>query len=378
MFGGRVKAGLAAVLLPLAIGVAACGSTSTNSSTSSSSSGAAGGGSANVAAASATVARYTGKPTPFPVDQSLTKRPTGQKLAYLECSTPVCGLFAQLLIPTERLLGYKLIVVKGASASGLQNAMTSIISQKPNGILLTAITPDQFASQLKQAVQAKIQMAANGVMNPQSYGIGASNFDQRLSLLAGKLLADWVISHHGSKANAVFYSIPELDFTSYEQKGYQQEMARLCPSCTNRYVPIPVATVGNTAPTRVVDDLQSHPDTKTAVFASEETVAGLPAALKASGLHVEVTGFAPNPIALQYIKAGQISSGLGLDLGVMIWTEVDELVRLTTHQPLTAGERAGAVPIQFLYKNDLTGDVSKGWSAYPDFAQRFAKLWSGR
>jgi ribose transport system substrate-binding protein len=256
--------------------------------------------------------------------------------------------------------------------------MSSIISSKPNGILLTAITPNQFGPQLKQAVQENIPMAANGVMNPQRYGIGASNFDQRLSAVAGKLLADWVISRHGSKANAVLYTIPELDFTSYVQKGYQQEMARLCPSCTNRYVPIPVATVGNTAPTRVVDDLQSHPDTKTAVFASEETVAGLPAALKASGLNVEITGFAPNPVALQYIKDGQVTSGLGLDLAIMMWTEVDELVRLTTHQPLTAGERAGAVPIQFLYKQDLPGDVTKGWAAYPDFASRFAKLWTGK
>ncbi len=379
MLRSALKVAIALAAVVLAVGVAACGSSSSTSSTSGSSSNASGSsGSANTAAATAAVARYTGHPTAFPVNQPLKKRPTGQTLAYLECSTPVCGLFAQLLPPTQALLGYKLLVVKGASASGLQSAMSSIIARKPNGILLTAITPDQFAPQLKQAVQDKIPMAADGVMNPEKYGIGASNFDQRLSLLAGKLLADQVISRHGSKANAVFYSIPELDFTSYIQKGYEAEMARLCPSCTNRYVPIPVATVGNTAPTQVVDDLQSHPDTKVAVFASEETVAGLPAALKASGINVDVTGFAPNPIALQYIKTGQIQSGLGLDLGVMVWDELDELVRLSTHQPLTAGERSGTVPIQFLYKSDLTGDVTKGWSGYPDFPERFAKLWAGK
>jgi ribose transport system substrate-binding protein len=377
--------GLVAGLLPLTLAVAACGSTSTTSTTAGTtpttvaSAGTPASGSANVATATAAVKQYTGHPTPFPVDQPLKVRPVGQTFAYLQCSTPVCGLFAQLLPPTASLLGYKLTVTRaGASASELQNAMSSIISEKPNGVLLTAITPDQFASQLRQAVQAKIALVANGVMNPQQYGIEAGNFDQRLSALAGKLLADQVISRHGMKANAVLYTIPELDFTSYVEKGYQAEMARLCPSCTNRYVPIPVATVGNTAPTRVVDDLQSHPDTKTAVFASEETVAGLPAALTASGLHVEITGFAPNPIALQYIKQGQVASGLGLDLAVMMWSEVDELARLTTHQPLTAGELAGDVPIQFLYKQDLPGDVSKGWTGYPDFPARFAKLWTGK
>lgn len=381
MLRGRFKAGVAAVLLPLAIVVTACGSSSSSSSTTAKAAAGSsgGGGSANVAAASAAVAQFTGKPTAFPVDQPLKVRPTGQTIAYLQCSTPVCGLFAQLLPPTEKLLGYKLIVAKaGASASQLQAGMSSLISQRPNGILLTAVLPDQFAPQLKQAVQQKIPLAANGVMNPQRYGIGAAEFDQRLSLLAGKLLADQVISRHGGKANAVFYSIPELDFTSYVQKGYEQEMARLCSSCINRYVPIPVATVGNTAPTRVVADLQSHPDTKVAVFASEETVAGLPAALRSAGLTIDVTGFAPNPVALQYIKAGQVTSGLGLDLAIMLWTQLDALVRQSTHQPLTAGERAGEVPIQFLYKKDLTGDVSKGWTGYPDFPQRFAKLWSGK
>jgi ribose transport system substrate-binding protein len=226
--------------------------------------------------------------------------------------------------------------------------------------------------------QAGIPMTANGIMNPQLYGFGGAVFDQRLSLVAGKLLADWVISRHGTKTNAVFYNVPELDFTSYVERGYKQEMARLCPSCINRYVPIPVATVGNTAPTQIVDDLQSHPATKTVVFASDETGTGLPAALKASGLHVETTGFAPNPTILQYIKEGQFTSSLGLDLAVMVWTQADELARLTTHQPLTPGERAGQVPMQFLYAKNLTGNVTQGWASYPDFAQRFAQLWAGK
>ena len=378
------KVSLAMSAVVAALAVAACGSSGSSGgggggAAATGSSASSGSGPANTAAAKAAVAKYSGKPTPFPVDRPLTKRPTGETLAYLQCSTPVCGLFAQLLPPTQALLGYKLKVVKGGpSASDMQGAMSSIISGKPNGIMLTAITPDQFAPQLKQANQEKIAMAANGVMYPKRYGIQAANFDQRLSLLAGKLLADQVIAKYGSKADAVFYSIPELDFTAVVQKGYQAEMARLCSSCQNRYVPIPVATVGNTAPTRVVDDIQSHPSTKIAVFASEETVAGLPAALKSSGLNVDVTGFAPNPVALQYIKDGQITSGLGLDLGIMVWEELDELVRLTTHQPLTADERAGEVPIQFLSQHDLPGDVSKGWSAYPNFPQRFAKLWAGK
>ena len=44
-------------------------------------------------------------------------------------------------------------------------------------------------------------------------------------------------------------------------------------------------------------------------------------------------------------------------------------------EPVTAGEKRGLPPIQFLTKSDITFDPTQGWKAYPDFAQRFAKLW---
>jgi hypothetical protein len=131
MFRSRYWAG--AVAVTAAVAVAACGSSTSNGSAGTSSTGAGassgtGASGANVAAATAAVRQFTGKPTAFPVDQPLRKRPTGETYAYLECSTPVCGLFAQLLAPTQKLLGYKLDVVKaGASASSLQSAMESIM-----------------------------------------------------------------------------------------------------------------------------------------------------------------------------------------------------------------------------------------------------------
>jgi hypothetical protein len=55
---------------------------------------------------------------------------------------------------------------------------------------------------------------------------------------------------------------------------------------------------------------------------------------------------------------------------------MDAAVRLATGQRLTAAEKIGAVPIQLLTKKDLPSDVSHGWTGYPDFAARFAKLWA--
>ena len=66
----------------------------------------------DLAAAKAAVARYSGKPTAFPVDQPLKARPDGKTIAYMQCSTPACAFFAQIIAPTQKLLGYKLKIVK--------------------------------------------------------------------------------------------------------------------------------------------------------------------------------------------------------------------------------------------------------------------------
>lgn len=53
----------------------------------------------------------------------------------------------------------------------------------------------------------------------------------------------------------------------------------------------------------------------------------------------------------------------------------DAAVGVDSGRPLTSGEKLGLPPIQILTKSDITVNPMNGWVAYPDFAQRFAKLW---
>jgi len=43
-------------------------------------------------------------------------------------------------------------------------------------------------------------------------------------------------------------------------------------------------------------------------------------------------------------------------------------------QPTTS-EKAGELDKQFLEQKDITFDPTKGWTGYPDYPQRYAKLW---
>ena len=250
-----------------------------------------------------------------------------------------------------------------------------MIGQSPEAVLLPAVEPDTFTPQLEEMVEKGIDIYSEGVMDPQKYKFAGSVFDERQTKLIGELLADWVLVKRGPQAKAVFYETPELGFSGVEKEAFEAQMAKICPECEVRSTAIKAEEIGSTAPNTVVSDLQAHPDTEEAVFASQEADNGLPAALKAAGIEVGIVGFAGDPATLEYIKNGEVEATLEGDISVQIWTPMDMALRKAQGLPLTKGEKAGIVPMQFLTQKDITFDPSNGWTAYPDFVERFAKLW---
>jgi ribose transport system substrate-binding protein len=366
----------AAVLIGAALTVAACGGDDGSGSGTTASSGSSGG--AQVSVAKDELNKYVGKPTAFPVDKPLAQKPGDFRLAYLQCVTPICGLFGQIFVPAAKAIGATPMVVKaGGSADQLQAAMETIISKKPSGVVIPAVEPDTINNQLAKLKSMGIPVVSNGIMNHEKYGIGAAMFNTATAQLAGKVLADYATAHTNGKADVAFALTPELSFGRYIKDAFDSRLKEVCPSCKVRDVTVPVTTIGSSAPSRVVSDLQAHPDTNLVVFSTLEAATGLPAAMRAAGLKTTITGFGPNPQNLQDLKAGGITSAIGMDIPAVMWTQVDAVTRLATKQSLTAGEAAGIPPLQWLEQKDITFDAAKGWTGYPDFPQRFAKLWAG-
>ena len=359
---------LAAGLLAVCVTVAACGDDDSGGGSK---------GHADVAAARAALAPYTGHPTAFPVNEPLAKPlPAGTKYAVVQCSSPVCGLLTGVVEPAVKAIGAQLSVVKaGASASATQNAIESAISSKPDGVILIGMTPEVIAPQLRKLKEPKIPTVSLGIIDHEKYGIGFDSTTVEAVENSGARLADWVVLKKGADADVAFYKTPELSFVEPELQGFRNELKKLCPSCKLREVVLPITTIGSTAPSRVVSDLQSHPDTNVAVFGTEEAATGLPAAFNAAGIDVTVTGYVPTPANMADIKADKIASGLAGDIAVGAWTTVDGLARLTIGQPISDYQKHTSAPQQLLEAKDITFDPSKGWSGYPDFAQRFTKLW---
>jgi ribose transport system substrate-binding protein len=334
------------------------------------------GSSASIAAARAAIAPYEGHPSAFPLTQTLAKRPVpGSQFVYLQCSTPVCAEFGELLVPPTRALGVKLTVVNsGSSATSTQAAAATAIADKPAAVLIAGVDPQLFGGALHRLDAAGVAVTGVGVIGGEPYGVQATVGGSASTNLAGQLMADWVVAHEGDKANVVFFGTPELSFSGPMQAGFKATLSKLCPACQDSSAPLSLETFGNTAPGDVVSYLQAHPSTNTAVFATMEAATGLAAALKVAHNNVTTLGFAPSPSNLQDIKNGGLTAGLGLDTSVMEWAQVNATARLLAHQPIDPSNLD--VDIQFLTQKDVSqADTVNGWTGYPDVAQRVGALW---
>ena len=301
--------------------------------------------------------------------------PAGTTFAYLEASDPIGALFAQLLKPGVEAIGGKFIAIPaGNTATSAQAAAATAIADHPAVVLIPAFLPSEFGGKLATLEQQGAKIVGAGMVGWEKYGIHWCVGCEAWTTQEGRVLADWAVVQKAAATSASFYTVPEFGFTASMWNGFKSQLAALCPKCTARNVPIEVTAIGTTAPQTIVNDLQSHSDTNVAVTSTMDMYQGLPAAMSAAGVKNMLTvGQSPTPEILSDIKAGTLTAGLAVDLNTYTWTMIDAGARLVLGQTPQATEDGG--PYQMLESADITFDPTHGWPGYPDFAQRFEKLW---
>ena len=374
--------------LALALALAACGggSSSTSGGTTSESTGTATGegsttedvsSGAASKEAKALLAPYIGHPSPFPVTEKLKEVPKGATIAYMDCGTPVCALFWQLIGPAAQTMGVTIEHVKaGAAANTVSAAFDSVVAKKPDAVISVGIDIELWQKQLKELDEMGIPVVTSGSTEAEQYeGITGVQAADSQAKVWSELLAAYIADEMSEEANVAFYYVPELPFERIMSEEFPQDLEAMCPGCTSHASPIQLTTIGNTAPNTIVSDLQANPETTIAVFAGDEIETGLPAALQSAGIEVETLGNIPTPTNLQYVKEGKETATLGYDVPVWSWMMLDMAAKGIVGQELTGPEGEGLVDLQFLTQKDIKFDPTKGWTGYPDFAERFAKLW---
>ena len=332
---------------------------------------------AEVARAKAVVESFSGHPSAFPITEPLLKRPTGKKIAIIDCGSPICGIFADVAEAPARELGMIPTRIKsGTTADGAATAFDTVLDGGFDGVFVPALAPSLWDRYLEKLNANHVAVVASGVIGLDSAKVPVALAAEPSAKRSAIVMADWAVAHDGAKLDTVFYATPELSFTNLMASAFVDEVKARCKACVTRIVDIPVMTFGNSAPSIVVDDLQAHPKTTSAVFAVGEQAIGLAPALKTADIKLPIFLDAPDPSTLAEIRDGVYEAGLGSDLALISWMAVDSLARLTTGQAPSEGARKDDLVLQVLSPADIKGDVSRGWSGYPDFPLRFKALWS--
>jgi ribose transport system substrate-binding protein len=375
-----MRAGLVLfAVLASAIALAACGGGSSSSSSESSSTTEAPATAEktetagnSVEKAAAVVAPYTGHPSPFPVTEPLKKTPKGAKMIFVDSGTPFAALQWELLQGAAKTMGVSMERISaGVTAATVGSALDSVVAKHPEAVLADGVPIELWTKQLKELQEAGTVVTASGITGIEKYGVEPVIGQEKF----GDLMANYVIGKMKPEPNVALYTVPEVPTIAKAAGEFEEEFKALCPECELRTVKIPASAIGNTSVNTIVSDLQAHPETEIAVFGAEEIQDGLPAARQAAGIEIETLGLAPTPTNLQYLKEGKETAGLGYDVAIGMWQQLDQAARELTHQELTGPEAEGLGVSQFLTQKDITFDPSKGWTGYPEFAEEFAKLW---
>ncbi|MBE1878999.1 sugar ABC transporter substrate-binding protein [Myceligenerans pegani] len=302
----------------------------------------------------------------------------GTTVVYLDVGTPVSAVMWENLQAPAELLGIELERVEvGRDAQSINTAMNTVVELAPDGVINITLDPIFFEPQIEQFDALGIPIASGSVMTTVEHGLPEAFNGPEWMKTNGAVLAATAVQRSGGAGEYVFYNVPEFPFSALELEGARAKMAELCPECTLRVVDIPIAELGSTASDRVVSDLQANPQTEYFIAAVDEVQIGLPQKLGLAGLAVDGIGMWTAPPNYEQIIAGDQDASLSVDLNLMMWTVLDQLLREIGGQEYEWPDvqTRAATLSHVTHQENAPEDPVVGYVSIPDYQERFAALW---
>ena len=391
---------LAALVLPLMLVAAACGSDDNASSDTTADTAApadsgapadssapagteASGGSAGLEAAQASAAASAIEPTEIGPTIPLDGVPDTKTVGWLECELPSCTQITPGFQAATEALGWELQVIPVQSfdpAGGFQQAIDA-------GVDYIALTGTPAALVQDQIDAAKA--AGIGFFSCYSTDepLGAENNiymqcgDASAVFTTGEAIANWTIADSDGAANTLIVNIPDFPVLVSEADGAKSAYEANCPDCTVQDLDFTIdQLVSGAVPGAVVSKLQANPEINYIQFTFSDIPAGVADALETAGLldQVKLTGVDFNAtIGLAEIVAGRHAAWTANPKEYAGWLMVDGMARLALGQDNTQ-ERENAKLPSFIVSDAATAESlipTDGWPGPADMAAQFAALW---
>jgi ABC-type sugar transport system substrate-binding protein len=362
-------------IVPVAslLALAACG-TGTTEATDPTQAGAP--GSPGLTAARAALATYSERPATISVTEPVGKAiPKGKKIDFILCGVQSCKDLADFFTEAAEELGWqvKQIATQGTPES-VQAAYEQAVRDKPDAVVASGFPRAVYAKQLARLKAAGIPVIQSNADDVAGDGIALLKNGPDDVGIQGQMLASWVVSNSGAKANTVYFDLPAYTILKPVKDSFAANYKEWCAGCVLDNVDVPITAVGKDMPDRVVSYLRSHPKVTHVVFSLGLLNVGVPAALKTAGVtgkHIVVNvGDAQN---YQYIQSGLTDGAMALNSHETAWLQADALARHFTGRSM-AVDRKAALPNMLVTKDNLPS-ADGDFPIVEDYEKQFKALW---
>ena len=338
-------------------------------------------GGPDLAAAQAYLEPYQADTKALVIDEPLAAPlPEGLNIAFLDVGTPVAGVMWDLIQPIVDITGITLTREPiGATPEAQDAAMAAVFEKGYDGIINVTAEPQFYPNQAEKFVEAGVPIASASVMHTEEYGFPVGfNGPDFMEEVGRAQAAAAIVRTTGEATEFVFYPVNEFEFTGFQRDGFVEEMAILCPDCTVRDVGIPIDEVIAIDNSRIVSDLEAHPETQYYVVSADEITVGMPERLELAGVTTKGYGTWSIPPNLDQVAAGLSDATFAEDFSLFMWTVVDQLFREITGTPYEwPAPDVSAPAVMKLLDQPLAEEYvpTHGYIAVPDYQEQYAENW---
>lgn len=393
----RNKLRASALLLPLVILVAACGSSKSPTAAGSTTTAAqaattTAASDTTIAAADAGLARAKAivDAATLPPDKigptiPLKGKPPKKKVAWLECEQPSCAAITPGFKAATAALGWDLIVIpakSGAQGPAIQAALDQ-------GADYIAHTGSPLAT-------AETEMAAAkkaGVPYASCYSTDKPDFanndlliqcgDASAVAVTGAMVSNWAVVDSKGKANVLIVNIPDFPVLVAEADSSKAAYKDNCPACAVQELDVTIAQlIAGEVPAAVASAIQANTSINYIQFTFGDLPAGVADTLKESklleGRKIIGVDFSTQ-IGLPEIIAGRHQAWAANPKPYSAWLMVDAFARHSLGMD-NPEERANAALPSFIVSDAKAAKAildlgDSGWPGPATMADQFKKLW---
>ena len=317
---------------------------------------------------------------------------TGKNVWVISCGQvyPACVLLTSEIQQAGKALGWKVTVADGkADPTIASTAINQAIAAKADGIVVFDYDCPTIKSALLNARAAKIPVVQQGSFDcsAAAYGGGQSLFTASLNMMDstdtgvyyskyGAARADFLAAEIGGKGTVLSYEETSYLQSQAENKGFNDEFAKVCPRCTLIKVPWAFSQVGTTASQTWLAALEEHPNVQAVAFGYDSMMGlGLQSDLEQVGFKGIVAG--AEGLNLDLVRSGAQTTEVALPYALQAWGTADTLNRIF------AGANPSTLPSEgggwlFVDKDHNMPATGASVPVPYDFQAIYTKMWSGK